>query len=77
MNRPLPKLPEAEIVAMAVFEPAGTHYLEVAIAGTPVDVLYTRDQVEQLEEKIAAFKRASIMEDVRAVERLRRHKEPL
>jgi hypothetical protein len=77
MNRPLPSRPEAEIVAMAIFEPSGTQYLAVAITGTPVDVLYTRDQVDQLEEKIAAFKRAVTFEDARPIERPRRHREPL
>lgn len=77
MNRPLPERAAAEVTAMAVFEPSGRHYLEVCIAGTPIDVVYTRDQVEQLEEKIAAFKRVATFEDGRPVERVRRHKEPL
>lgn len=77
MNRPLPTISEPELTAMAVFHPNGAQVLEVGIAGTASDTVYTRDQVRQLKDIIDAFERQCTFEDGRPSERFRMHKEPL
>lgn len=77
MNRPLPPVAEPELTAMAVFHPNGAQVLEVGIAGTASDTMFSRDQVRQLKEKIEAFERQCTFEDGRPNERFRMHKEPL
>ena len=76
MNRSLPQIQTPEIIALAEFRPSGEAVLLVGFPGQP-DVPYTRDQVDQLEEKIAAFKRQCMFEDGRPDTRLRTHREAL
>lgn len=78
MSRPLPK-PRVypKLTAMAVFEPNGAHRMEVFVPRLGADVAFDRDEVAQLEEKIAAFKQQSAFEDGRPIERTHRHREAL
>lgn len=65
------------IEAMAHVYPDGSAYLEVAMVGTGNEVLYSRDQVATLKEKIAAFERVVTWEDARPIERTHQYREAL
>ncbi len=76
MPRPLPVIREPDLSAMAVFTPEGAAYLEVGGPGCG-EAMYTVDQVQQLEEIIASFKRAVMFEEGRPEPRRNKHREPL
>lgn len=77
MARPAPALRSLPILARAHVYPNGSAFLEVAIQGIGRDVMFTRDQVNELKEKIAAFERVVAFEDGRPVERLQPYREAL
>lgn len=76
-GRPSPAFRSPPIEAMAHVYPDGSAYLEVAMVGTGNDVLYSRDQVATLKEKIAAFERVVTFEDGRPTERTHQYREAL
>lgn len=75
--RPHLTAPSPPIEAMAHVYPDGSAYLEVAMVGTGNEVLYSRDQVVALKEKIAAFERVVTWEDARPIERTHQYREAL
>ena len=77
MSRPAPLHRTPPLVAMAHFYPGGDAYLEVGMQGTGYEVLYSRDQVAELKEKIAAFERVVLFEDGRPSERTNKYREAL
>ena len=77
MARSLPVIRSLPILARGHVYPDGAAYLEVALQGAGVDVMFTRDQVVELKEKIAAFERFLSFEDGRPIDRLRPHREAL
>lgn len=76
MTRPLPAIRQPELSAMAVFTPEGAAYLQVGAPGVG-EAIYTVDQVDQLEDIIASFKRAVLFEDGRPEPRRTKHREAL
>lgn len=77
MSRPVPAIKEPPILAMAHVYPDGSAYLEVALLGTGYEVLYSRDQVAALKEKIAAWERVVMFEDSRPTDRTSKYREAL
>jgi hypothetical protein len=54
--RPAPRITPGDIVAMAILDPSGTHFLEVAVPSGIVGMRFDTGQVDQLEAAIAEFK---------------------
>lgn len=77
MPRPIPKPRHLPLLAQGHVYPDGAAYLEIAMQGAGQEVTFTRDQVGELEEKIAAFKRFVTFEDGRPVERTHPYREAL
>lgn len=75
--RPSPAMISPPIEARALVYPDGSAYLEIAMRGTGNEVLYSRDQVSELKEKIAAFERVVTFEEGRPIERTHRYREAL
>lgn len=76
MSRPLPRIREPEVLAVAIIHPSGEAILEVGTFGRP-DQAFTRDQARQLMEKLEAFERLCIFEDGRPDTRHRIYREAL
>lgn len=77
MPRPIPILRPMPLLAQGHVYPDGSAYLEIAVQGTGRDLTLTRDQVAELEEKIAAFRRFVIFEEARPIERTHHYRESL
>lgn len=77
MPRLLPRPRHLPIIALGHVHPDGSAYLEIAMQGAGNEVTFTRDQVSELEEKIAAFKRFVAFEEGRPCERTHPYREAL
>lgn len=77
MGRPLPRPRHLPLLGRGHVYPDGSAYLEVAMQGVGNEVTFTRDQVGELEEIIASFKRFITVEDARPVERTNPYREAL
>lgn len=53
--RPAPRITPGQIVAMAILDPSGGHFLEVAVPSGVVGMRFDAGQVEQLKTAIAQF----------------------
>lgn len=77
MGRPLPQVRHLPLLGRGHVYPDGSAYLEVAMQGVGNEVTFTRDQVDELEEIIASFRRFVLMEDARPIERTHHYRETL
>ena len=77
MGRPLPKPRHLPLLARGHVYPDGAAYLEIAMQGAGNEITFTRDQVGELKEKIAAFERFVCFEDGRPIERTHAYRESL
>lgn len=68
MSRPAPRISPSEIVAGVRLDPSGAHQLEVAVPSGVVGMRYSRDQVDQLERVIKAWREVIAFEDGRTTE---------
>lgn len=61
--RPAPRITPGEIVAMAILDPSGTHFLEVAVPSGIVGMRFDAGQVEQLKSAILQFEAQTVAAD--------------
>jgi hypothetical protein len=61
--RPAPRITPGDIVAMAIIDPSGSHFLEVAVPSGIVGMRFDAGQVAQLEAAIAEFKAQAMRAD--------------
>jgi hypothetical protein len=64
-NRPAPRIAPREIVARAVFQPAGSHQLEIAVPSGVVSMVFEEDMIPQIERAIASFREKVAFEEGR------------
>lgn len=61
--RPAPRITPGEIVAMAIIDPSGLHFLEVAVPSGIVAMKFDAGQVAQLKAAIAQFEAQAMRAD--------------
>jgi hypothetical protein len=61
--RPAPRITPGDIVAMAIIEPSGQHFLEVAVPSGIVGMRFDAGQVAQLKTAIEQFETQTIRAD--------------
>ena len=61
--RPAPRITPGEIVAMAILDPSGCHFLEVAVPSGVVGMRFDPGQVAQLKAAIEQFEAQAMRAD--------------
>ena len=68
MSGRAPRIRPSEIVAGVRLDPSGAHQLEVAVPSGVIGMCFARDQVDQLERAIKAWREVVAFDDVRTTE---------